>query len=612
MVGEFFVRKFMLFLVVLLVLLPAVFAQTGHIKLLAVKEDSNGGNNGSVADLYLELQEGKGRVFIETFPLAKLDTQISTRFAKEIACNYLDKDCSNYDFIYTIRAGSTIVGGPSAGAAIAALTAAMLNEDEINQSVAITGTINSGDFVGPVGGLKGKIIAAANDDGLKKVLIPIGTRFLNEDNNTIDLVEYGKELGIDVKEVSIIGEVLEEFTGKEQVTIKENLDISGEYNGTMETLAMLLCNRSVMLKDKFENMNVDFVNQSEEIIDTLNAAINLTQQGKDAFNEKRYYSAASFCYGTNVKYRFLALFLNNWTNDVIDNRINAVRELADEFDAKSNREIKTITDLQTYMVVKERIHEAFDSLNIAEETNDTKSKVFYLSNAFERLYSANSWSYFFNTKGKEFKFNREVLQDSCSAKIAEAEERFHYVSLYFPGLMGGTKETLRSALDEQNNGNFELCLYKASKAKAESNRVLDLIGVEQGKVKGIVENKLRIVKDNIIRQAEKGMFPIVGYSYYEYADTLKETDTVSALLYLEYSLELSNLDLYFKKKNNNITGKIVEKKLDIKISLRQMIIILVLVVGFCIGVVFGGLVVHILHIVFGRKYRYSKKRFFRK
>ncbi len=45
--------------------------------------------------------------------------------------------------------------------------------------------------------------------------------------------------------------------------------------------------------------------------------------------------------------------------------------------------------------------------------------------------------------------------------------------------------------------------------------------------------------------SKKGLFPIIGYSYYEYAKSLKDDDKYSALLYAEYALELSNLDIYF-------------------------------------------------------------------
>ncbi|MBI2151686.1 hypothetical protein HYU21_03115, partial [Candidatus Woesearchaeota archaeon] len=171
-----------LFLLTLLFVLCIIFisssalAQSGqsyHLKLLAVQETS-AGYMGSDADLFLELKEGSGRVFLETVPLTKLDTQISTRFAKEIACHHFNLECDKYDFIYTIKAKSSIVGGPSAGAAIAALTTIAVLDLKYDEKTTITGTINSGGVLGPVGGGKEKLQAAAAA-GIRKVLIAPGT-----------------------------------------------------------------------------------------------------------------------------------------------------------------------------------------------------------------------------------------------------------------------------------------------------------------------------------------------------------------------------------------------------------------------------------------------------
>ena len=52
----------------------------------------------------------------------------------------------------------------------------------------------------------------------------------------------------------------------------------------------------------------------------------------------------------------------------------------------------------------------------------------------------------------------------------------------------------------------------------------------------------------IAREQSKGVFPIAGYSYYEYAQSLKEDNIYSALLYAQYALELSKLDVYFEEK----------------------------------------------------------------
>ncbi|GAF87332.1 unnamed protein product, partial [marine sediment metagenome] len=85
------------------------FSREGDITLLAVKEGFE--KEGKTADMHLEISSGKGRVFVETFPLTAIDTQISMRFAKEIVCDYIDLNCDKYDFFYTINADTTIIGG---------------------------------------------------------------------------------------------------------------------------------------------------------------------------------------------------------------------------------------------------------------------------------------------------------------------------------------------------------------------------------------------------------------------------------------------------------------------------------------------------------------------
>ena len=85
---------------------------------------------------------------------------------------------------------------------------------------------------------------------------------------------------------------------------------------------------------------------------------------------------------------------------------------------------------------------------------------------------------------------------------------------------------------------------------------LEQLSIDGSKLKACASNnssitkeqldiKLGVVKESIIRETELGIFPVIAYSYYEYANSLKETDLSSALLYSEYALELSNLDLYF-------------------------------------------------------------------
>ena len=80
--------------------------------------------------------------------------------------------------------------------------------------------------------------------------------------------------------------------------------------------------------------------------------------------------------------------------------------------------------------------------------------------------------------------------------------------------------------------------------------MLGLIGVEEERLDEIIELKLRSAKIELAKAQQKGIFPIISYSYYEYANSLKDKDKASALLFTEYALEFANLDIYFPVKRS--------------------------------------------------------------
>ena len=561
-------KKTIIFMMLIL-LIPISAAEKNHMKLLAVKEASTG-YEGSTADLYLELIEGSGRVFLDTFPLTKLDTQMSTRFAKEIACSYLDVSCDNYDFIYTIKADSAIIGGPSAGAAITALTISSLMDIDIDKKATITGTINSGGAIGPVGGIKDKIKAASRSN-LDTVIIPAGERFVEDNekeeilikplldiynwteninktaNKTLDLKEYGAALGVEVIESPDINKAFGVLAGR---PIKEEVEgeikKSDNYEQTMKGLAVDLCERSSALKSQIGSLD------NETMQEQLEQALNLTEKGEISFEEQDFYSAASFCFGANVQLSDLLFTIEELSYGQIGNEKDKIKDGIRRLDKEiTAREKKTISDLESFMIVKERLIDAQDYLKNIDPDSSDISNFQDLAYARERLHSAYSWYEFFNHEGKEFELNQDVLQKACSEKLAEADERYQYIRSIALTDLENTKSELDYAYQDMRNDDFELCIFKASKAKAEINMILSSIGVKQAKIDRVIEQKLKIIKDMIIKEQKKRVFPILGYSYYQYSSTLFEKkDYSSALLYSEYALELSNLDMYFKEKKN--------------------------------------------------------------
>ena len=225
---------------------------------------------------------------------------------------------------------------------------------------------------------------------------------------------------------------------------------------------------------------------------------------------------------------------------------------ANEFkNSTQKKQLKTITDLETYMVVNDRLTESKEHLTQALfylAKNDTNTSLYELAYGIERLNSAHSWSVFFGEPGRLFDINKKVLEDSCLKKISEVEERIQYIELYVPTSTSDARQAVRKSYDDFNSGNPELCLYKASIAKAKVDVVLNNLAINLDKIDEVIEDRSQIVNSIIAKQNQKDIFPILAYSYYEYANSLKENDKYSALLYLEYALELGNLDIYFPKK----------------------------------------------------------------
>ncbi|MBD3303576.1 hypothetical protein GF343_00360 [Candidatus Woesearchaeota archaeon] len=561
----------------------------GSTKLLALL-NKQGKQYGASATLDLDIQSGKNRVFLETFPLTQVTTQVSMRFAQQIACDQIDVDCSDYDFFYTIKSLPGVVGGPSAGASASVLTAALLLGQEMKKDTAITGTINSGGTIGAVGGIKGKI-KAASENGIKHVLIPKGTRMYVEDeveivkieeeleenqtsqnqsnetfginqSNKLDLVEYGHNLSVDVTEVATLAEALKIFTGYKIKEPSGEFVIDPGYKRTMKSVAVDLCSRNSNITNQLQQLRENRgINASEKEV----SAINYSEKSRESFDVGEYYSAASYCFRSSVSLKQDIFRLSNLTKGDFENKARIIEEEIDEFNKKiNNTKMNTITALQTMMAVKERLQEARDSVTSALEADKLNKSADMMAYAEERFYSAKTWGKFFNGDRNEFKLDQKHLKQTCRSKINEAEERYNYIRSIIPSLKLVSRKEMDKAYEDLDKKQYVDCLYQAIKLKSEIDVVLGIIGIENKELDELIDLKLDIVRKNLIKAEQEGIFPIISYSYYEYANSLKEKDKYSALLFTEYALEFANLDIYFPKKR---TVWDILKKVDRKMLL---------------------------------------------
>ena len=555
-----------------LLLVSLVHADTsGHINLLAVSSDGQN-ETGSVADLFLEIKPGSGRVFIDTFPLTKLDTQLSTRFAKTVACNYLDFDCSNQDFFYTIRAQSSIIGGPSAGAAITLLTISLLSEKPLPENIAVTGTINSGGFIGPVGGVVEKV-KAADKKGLNQVLVP--KIFIGNSSNLSDVIN---ETNIRVDKVSNIDEALYALIGQEYEVTKD-IEVDPVFSETMKKISDKLCADTKLLF-------INTTNSSDE-----NKAIKLYGLGKNATSEGIYYSGASYCFGANVIFRTIRL--NNLSQSElygeaqnISNKIDGLNMIID------NAKTGTLSDLQAFVIVKERLTDANTYILELKKTNYSNISSANLGYSIERYNSALSWANFFGTGKREYIINKDVLKRVCNDKISQVINLQQYVNLYLPVPLNGIQNEIDLANEESLNGNYELCIFKAGKANALLSMILESISISEDQMSILVDEKFKLTEKTISDLVKKDVFPILGYSYYEYANSLRESDTSSSLLYISYANEFSNLNIYFEQ----------EKSVNLRKINPSLISI------FFIGFSFGAIFAMLIMILFSKTKNSRKNR----
>jgi len=190
--------------------------------------DDKGG--GVATDLTVETKPGNGKVLANIDQLLFfVDTQQSIQVAREVAINYTGLNPRRTDLMYNIDTPSNVslVGGPSAGAAMTIATIAALKHEAPRSDAAITGSISPDGSIGQVGGVYEKA-KAAKARGISLLLVPSGegtetsvvpvetcdqkTGYVYcETTYNRTIINIGSSLGMDVREVSDIREAASLF-----------------------------------------------------------------------------------------------------------------------------------------------------------------------------------------------------------------------------------------------------------------------------------------------------------------------------------------------------------------------------------------------------------------
>ncbi|NQE54561.1 Archaeal Lon protease [ANME-1 cluster archaeon GoMg3.2] len=150
--------------------------------IVAVRSDNY---QGVIGKVYVEIKEGAGGVLVNTNPFVEPTTQYSIREAVKVAKDFTDMNISNKNILISFDINGTLMGGPSAGAAIAAATIAALEGKKVRQDVAISGTIEEDGYIGLVDAVFEKAVVAEKK-GMRLFLVP---------NGQIEVIHYERKVG---------------------------------------------------------------------------------------------------------------------------------------------------------------------------------------------------------------------------------------------------------------------------------------------------------------------------------------------------------------------------------------------------------------------------------
>lgn len=182
---------------------------------------------GVVSSAWARAEPGVGKILVDIKSLFFwIDIQNSIRTASSFSRDYLEIERDEHDLTYSMDLNVSIIGGPSAGAALTVATMAALKNSSINDDVVMTGTVEPDGTIGKVGEIVPKA-KAVDEKAFDRFLVPEGqsvqmTYTKEESCRTGDIdicrteyreekVDVDEQVDVDVIEVENIEEALNYF-----------------------------------------------------------------------------------------------------------------------------------------------------------------------------------------------------------------------------------------------------------------------------------------------------------------------------------------------------------------------------------------------------------------
>jgi uncharacterized protein len=562
----------LLFICILSVFTVSVYATERTVYIPAVRETEYG-YEGVLASLTVRVEKGFGHVYVDTYPLTQVDTQGSARLVKEVVGDMLGIDMDDYDLYFVIRSDAPIIGGPSAGAAMATATLAAFLNLSLDSHAVVTGTINPDGSVGPVGGLFEKAQAVARANGTR-FLIPEGQSIIimRKTERTelgglvqiitkpvkLDLKKYAREnWGLEVIEVYSIKDILKYTTGYRFKEKEAVISEDPQLKRVMKTMAEKSLNRTQEMISETQNI-LNSAKMSYNYVQELNRILNEQKQAfataKQTYEQRDYYAASSksFTASIQVSYvRNLAFLIDarnseNFLENLISEIENNITDISNEVNT-SREDIDNIIDIEIISAAEERINNAKDALKQAWKNfynGNYIDSVYYASFAQERTHTAELWLDLVHSfEGEGLSFSFDQLKPLAERRIEDALS-----SIIYAKTLGLNTDKAEEHLDRANRdydqGVYSSAIFNAVMSRAQANMVMEMRDADNNTLQSRAQSYNQRALEAIQESQGKGAEPILAISYYEYANSF-EDDIANRLLYLKYSKEFAEVSKDF-------------------------------------------------------------------
>ncbi len=531
--------------------LVAASQGTGFVErrlyILAVGE-AGGKYFGVPSELVVRVGPGTGKVFVSAEPLSELDMQASARIAALVAAFVAGVNYFDYDYYVEIVSNSTIVGGPSAGAAMCvALTAALLDEP-LNTSVVVTGMIMPDGLIGPVGGIPEKVHAAA-EVGAKLMIVPLGqTRAQSlATGQVVDVVQEGQSLGVKVVEASTIYDVLRYFGVKvREPPINITVELPESVKAVMRSWAEgSMKQYSDLVKEAEALMNQVSDAYKAQILDLLRQAADYASHGNQSLNAGDYYSAASDYFAATI-YADEAVWVGKIVagqatiNDLLSEARSAVDEALSRYESLIKDRFAGGADASYVTVLAEvgrRVVEANASLAQAEE-NPSVPDLVYIK---WRARSAIDWMDMLDAINASGKFVPVATLKTTAFLMAYFAES---VASYVESLTGQSLATVwtyveeaKTLADKDPYASLGAALLASARLSAAVNQAFSI------DPKGVADALKVMALRAVSASEERGIEPAVTVAYIQRGDGMFEAGRYSDAIAF-YDLAVINTVAY--------------------------------------------------------------------